>query len=488
MTSFEEYESMFVGGHWIAPTTSRRMRIESASTKALLATVPTASEEDVDRAVQAARTAVNKPGGWADWEPNRRAAVLVRLAEILERKGEQTATYVSAQNGMPISLSRQFEATLPAAALRYYASLVEEIPREELRPGIPFGSTLVRRNPVGVVAAIVPWNLPQILSMFKLAPALAVGCAVVLKPAPETVLDAYVLAQSVEEAGFPSGVVSIIPGDDETGSYLVSHPGVDKVSFTGSTAVGRRIAADCGQLLRPVTLELGGKSAAIILDDADLSGKAEQMFAASFINNGQTCFASTRILAPRSRYREIVDFYAAMADTAHVGDALEPSTQIGPLVSSGQRERVESYIEQGLRDGALLAAGGGRPKGLDEGWFVEPTIFYDVDNSTRIAQEEIFGPVLSIIPYSDDEDAIRLANASVYGLGGTVWSTDLSRALEISGKVKTGTIGINGYVPDMGAPFGGLKASGLGRELGPEGLQSYEYLQSVYQPDAQFGR
>jgi aldehyde dehydrogenase (NAD+) len=332
------------------------------------------------------------------------------------------------------------------------------------------------------VGAIVPWNYPQTLASFKYAPALAAGCTVVLKPSPETVLDSYLFADAVLAAGLPPGVINIVPGGRELGAYLVQHPDVDKVAFTGSTAAGRQIAEVCGRLLRPVSLELGGKSAGIILDDADLdlAKIGNDLFAATLVNNGQTCYASTRILAPRSRYDEVVDTIAAFASSLPVGDALDPGTLIGPLVSEAQRERVERYIAKGSSDGARLVTGGGRPAGLDAGWFVQPTVFADVDNSSVIAQEEIFGPVLSIIAYTDVDEAIAIANDSDYGLGGSVWTTDSQRAREVYRRVRTGAMGINSFLPDPAGPWGGVKNSGIGRELGPGAVAAYQQAKTIY--------
>jgi acyl-CoA reductase-like NAD-dependent aldehyde dehydrogenase len=290
------------------------------------------------------------------------------------------------------------------------------------------------------------------------------------------------VAEAAVEAGIPAGVINFVPAGREVGAYLVSHPGVDKISFTGSTAAGRSIGETCGRLLRPVTLELGGKSAAIVLDDADLdlATIGEKLFAATLLNNGQTCFLGTRVLAPRSRYAEVVEVFAALAGSLKVGDALDASTQIGPMASDRQRDRVEGYIAKGKAEGARVVVGGGRPAGQDRGWFVEPTIFADVDNNHTIAQEEIFGPVLSLIPYSDVDDAVRIANDSDFGLGGTVWTRDKERGLGVARRVQTGTIGVNTYLPDPTAPFGGVKASGLGRELGPESIGHYQQIQSIY--------
>jgi aldehyde dehydrogenase (NAD+) len=477
-----DYDRLFIGGQWLATTSTDRFHLTSASTEEPLGSVPEANEHDVDRAVAAARAAFDAPDGWAHWEPARRAAAIRSLANELEARAPEMARRVSSQNGMPINLSMRAEGPGPAGTLRYFASLAEQLGVEDVRAGIRGGTTIVLREPVGVVAAIAPWNFPQTLSVAKYGPALATGCTVVLKPSPETLLDAFLLAEAVAASEIPDGVLNIIPGGRELGAYLVSHPGIDKVAFTGSTVAGRHIAAACGALLRRVTLELGGKSAAIVLEDADLSSPEMQqsLFSATLANNGQACFISTRILAPRSRYAEIADLFGTMASSATVGDALDPRTQIGPLVSAQHRGRVEGYIQKGLDEGARLVTGGRRPSGLARGWFVEPTIFADVDNRSTIAQEEIFGPVLSLIAYDDEADAIRIANESRYGLAGTVWTSDIVHGQQIASQVKTGTIGVNRYLPDTGAPFGGVKDSGMGRELGPEGLGAYLEYKSVF--------
>jgi len=309
--------------------------------------------------------------------------------------------------------------------------------------------------------------------------ALVAGCTVVIKPAPETPLDSYLLADLIDEAGLPSGVVSIVPAGRETGEYLVSHPGVDKVAFTGSTAAGRRIGSICGQQLKRCSLELGGKSAAIILDDADLAATVGWLEMASLMNNGQACVAQTRILAPRSRYDETVDAVATMVGGLSVGDPADPVTQIGPLVARRQQDRVEDYILAGQDEGAKLVTGGSRASGRERGWYVAPTVFADVDPGMRIAREEIFGPVLSVIPYEDEEQAVRIANDSDYGLAGTVWTADAERGMQIARQVRTGTYGVNLYMIETCAPFGGYKASGIGRELGPEGLMGYLEYKSI---------
>jgi aldehyde dehydrogenase (NAD+) len=443
-----ETNELFIGGEWVAPQGNGRIDVVSPSTEEPIGPVPEGSDGDIDAAVRAARAALPE---WSGRPVEERVDALMRLAQALEARGEDTAQRVSMQNGMPISVSRQLEAVFPAVVARYYAGLIAETDLEEDRAGLLGGRIRVVRKPIGVVGAIVPWNYPQTLAMFKLAPALAAGCTIVMKPSPETVLDSLVLADAIVEAQIPAGVVSIVPAGREVGAYLVSHPGIDKIAFTGSTAAGRKIATTCGELLRPVTVELGGKSAAIVLDDADLSDAAEALF-------------------------------AGMAGALRLGDALDPETQIGPMVSARQRDRVEGYIEAGRAEGARVVAGGGRPADQDRGFFVEPTIFADVKNGHRIAREEIFGPVLSVIPYGTEEEALELANHNDLGLGGSVWTSDVARGEAVAKRVQTGTIGINSYRPDPAAPFGGLKDSGLGRELGPEGLVAYPQLQSIYRP------
>ena len=470
----------FIGGKFHDSTGSDTITVVSPTTEEPIGTAPDTTSEDLDRAVCAARQALSD-STWRDISPAERAALLHRFADSIESRAQETGAVVTAENGMPISLSVVAEGQGPATTLRYYADLARSTPQESERTSADGRSTtIVRREPVGVVAAIIPWNFPQSLTMFKLAPALAAGCSVVIKPAPETVLDAFQLADAAREAGLPPGVINVVTGGREIGAELVAHPGIDKVAFTGSTAAGRAIGEVCGRLLRPVTLELGGKSAAIVLDDADLTSVARGLSWASLLNNGQTCYLSSRILAPRSRYREVVDAVADLARSMPVGDPTDPSTRVGPLVSSAQRDRVESYIATGIREGATVAAGGGRPAGLDRGWFVEPTVFADLDNSATVAREEIFGPVLAVIPYDTVDDAVAIANDSDYGLGGTVWTTDPGRGLDIARRVQTGSIGINFFNLDIGAPFGGVKSSGLGKELGPEGFNAYVSLKSVY--------
>jgi betaine-aldehyde dehydrogenase len=334
-----------------------------------------------------------------------------------------------------------------------------------------------------VVAAITPWNVPLFLAAAKLSPALLSGSTVVFKPAPETPLDANVLAEIFAECGLPKGVLSVVPAGREVGEYLVNHPGVNKVSFTGSTAAGRKIGAACGANLKRVSLELGGKSAAILLDDVNLEESLPLMLPNAIMNNGEACISLTRILAPRDRYTEVTDALVELVRAMKVGDALDPSTEVGPLVAERQRDRVEEYIRIGQEEGAKVAVGGGRPTGLDTGWFVEPTVFVDVDNTMRIAQEEIFGPVLSVIPYDDDADAVRIANDSDYGLCGAVFSGDNDRGLGIARQVRTGTYMVNSSIPiDFSSPFGGYKSSGVGREFGEDGLELFLEKKTINLP------
>lgn len=447
-----------------------------AATEAVLGLGASASRGDIDDAVAAARRALP---GWRDTPPTDRAKALHRLADALEALAPHTSELCTRETGAPITYSRQANGFLPAVIFHYYAGLIDTLEIEEFRPSLA-GHTLVRREPIGVVAAVVPWNVPQLLAAMKLAPALAAGCTVVLKPAPETALDALAIAEAAEEAGVPPGVINVVPGGRAAGAHLVGHRDIAKVAFTGSTTTGRLIGQTCGQLTRPITLELGGKSAAIILDDAQLETTIQGLRTVSFGNNGQLCYASTRILAPRSRYGEFVDALAEMADDLVVGNPLDENVQIGPLVSSRQRQRVLNYIEMGKAEGARVVAGGGVPTGCRRGWYVAPTVFADVHNSARIARDEIFGPVLVVIPYESDREAIDIANDSEFGLAGSVWSSDEVRATLVAGAVQTGTIGINMYQPDLGAPFGGVKASGFGRELGPEGLAAYQTTKSIF--------
>jgi acyl-CoA reductase-like NAD-dependent aldehyde dehydrogenase len=471
----DERERLFVGGEWIAPSGGDVIDVISPHSEAPVARVAAASAADVDRAVAAARTAFDA-GPWPHLDPAERIAAIRRIAEAYGARRKEMAQLITTEMGAPISFSKFAQATLPLVLLNAFADLAERGVVEERRVG-HFGQEItVRKEPVGVVAAIVPWNMPQFLVVGKLAPALLAGCPIVIKPAPETPLDALLLAEVIEAAELPEGLVSILPGGREVGEALVAHPGVDKVSFTGSTAVGRQIAATCGQALKRVSLELGGKSAAIVLDDADPDMVAQGIKVAGLMNSGQACVAQTRVLVPAARAGEFVDAMVAMVDGLVVGDPAEPATEIGPLVAARQQERVRGYIESGQREGARLVTGGTElPDTVEQGWYIRPTLFADVDNGMQIAREEIFGPVLSVIPYeAGDDQAVAIANDSDYGLSGSVWTADAERGMATARRVRAGTFGVNEpYSMDPWAPFGGMKASGIGRELGQEGLESY---------------
>ncbi|MGI6870594.1 aldehyde dehydrogenase [Amycolatopsis sp. 3B14] len=471
-------EHLLVDGRPVPATGAERVTLVNPATEEVLGSVPVASASDVDTAVRSASAALAS-AQWRKLGPADRAALLRRLAELIESRAGELAALISRQNGMPVKMARWGNAFGAAAAYRYYADLVEGIAEEEDRPGQP-AHAVVRREPVGVVGIIAPWNGPQILVAWKLAPALAAGCTAVLKPAPETSLDAHWLAEAVLEAGFPPGVLNVVTGGRDTGMALVEHPLVAKVAFTGSTAAGREIAAACGAALKPVTLELGGKSAAILLDDADLdafSGQAARLCAP---NSGQVCYSCTRVLAPEDRYDSVVDAVVAGMRAARLGDPADRGTDFGPLVSARQLDRVAGYVETGRREGAEVVLGGSRPSGFPRGFFYAPTVFRGVHNRMTIAREEIFGPVVVVIPYRGEDEAVEIANDSEYGLGGSVFTADPGRGMDVARRVETGTIGINGYDLSMAAPFGGYKASGLGRELGPEGLTPYYAVKSIY--------
>jgi len=472
-----EYDRLFIGGEWLPSAGAETIDVINPATEEVIGHAPHASAADVDRAVAAAREAFDH-GDWPRLALEERVAALERIRDIYATRLDQVADVITAEMGSPRTFSRALQTPLVVALIDYYLELARSFPFEEVRGAIA-GTALVIREPVGVVAAISPWNAPQVTTVAKLIPALLAGCTVIVKPAPETPIDGLMLAEVCEQAGLPPGVLSVLPAGREIGEYLVTHAGVDKVAFTGSTAAGRRIASLCGQDLRRVTLELGGKSAAILLDDADLDAAVEGMRMLSLANSGQICANHTRVIVPETRQREIVERMVAMLEEMPVGDPTDPVTEVGPLATARQRERVEGYIAAGRSEGATLAHGGSRPTHLSAGWYVEPTIFTGVDNGMRIAREEIFGPVLAVIPYGDIGEAIEIANDSSYGLSGGVWSGEPGRALEVARRIRTGQVSVNGAPGGMQAPFGGFKQSGLGRELGPEGLQSFLETKSV---------
>jgi aldehyde dehydrogenase (NAD+) len=471
-------DNLFIGGQLRPAHSTARVPVINPATEEPFASIPDADAVDVDDAVIAAARAF-RDSGWAQLAPAERASCLRRLAGLIEGRAEELGRLVTAQNGMPLANSIAGNGAATGRYYRYFAGLANDLEPETERTGN--GSrTIVRQEPVGVVALIVPWNGPQGSIAWKLAPALAAGCTAVVKPAPETSLDSYILAELVTEAGIPPGVVNIITGGREAGATLVSHPGIDKVAFTGSTAAGRKVALACAEQFKRVTLELGGKSAAVLLDDVDLDAFTPFVASACAPFSGQICRALTRVLAPRSRYDEVVDAVAGAMGELTVGDPLDPDTRLGPLVSARQRARVEDYMRSGHEEGAQVVLGGGRPAGFETGYYVEPTVFADVDNQMRIAREEIFGPVLAVIGFDDDDDAIRLCNDSDYGLGGAIFTSDADRGLALARRVQSGSVGVNHYALPIDAPFGGVKNSGIGRELGPEGLAAYLEAKAIY--------
>lgn len=480
-SSITEYDTLFIGGKWTAPSTDRVIEVHSPATGEYVGKVPLAAKGDVDAAVAAARTAFDS-GPWPSTPPAERAAVIAAAIKLMEERKDQFTALLGAETGQPPLSVETMHWMSSLGALNFFAGpAADEVSWEEVRTGA-YGQTIVRREPIGVVGAIVAWNVPLFLAVNKLGPALLAGCTVVLKPAAETPFSANLLAQAFADAGLPEGVLSVVPGGAETGQALTSNPDVDIFSFTGSSAVGKEIGKRAADLLKPCTLELGGKSASIVLEDVDLASAIPMLVFSGIMNTGQACVAQTRILAPRSRYEEVVEAVKNFVTALPVGLPDDPGAQIGSLISEKQRERVEGYIAKGIEEGARLVCGGSRPAGLDSGFFVEPTVFADVDNSMTIAQEEIFGPVLSIIAYGTEDDAVAIANDSVYGLAGSVWTSDVPRGIEIANKIRTGTYGINWYAFDPCCPFGGFKNSGIGRENGKEGVEHFTQQKSVLMP------
>ena len=475
-----QYDKLFIGGKWVEPSTSDVVEVFSPATGEKVGQVPLAAEADVDAACAAARKAFDD-GPWPTTPPAERAAVIGRAVKLLEDRADLFKHLLKLETGQPPTIIDMMQYGASLSTLQYYAGAADKFTWNDLRDGI-YGQTLVTREPIGVVGAVVAWNVPLFLAVNKLGPALLAGCTVVLKPAAETPLSTNALAEVFAEAGLPEGVLSVVPGGVETGRALTANPELDKFTFTGSSAVGKEIGKLAAEKLKPCTLELGGKSAAIILEDADLDSTLPMLVFSGLMNSGQACVGQTRILAPRSRYGEVVEKLAAAAAAMQVGLPDDPASMVGPLISEKQRERVEGYIKKGVEEGARIVTGGGRPEGLDGGWFVQPTVFADVDNSMTIAQEEIFGPVLAIIPFDTEEDAIRIANDSAYGLAGSVFTTDFPKAVEIAKKIRTGTYAVNMYAFDPGAPFGGYKNSGIGRENGPEGIEEYCEPKSILLP------
>ncbi|WP_127503026.1 aldehyde dehydrogenase [Actinoplanes solisilvae] len=474
-------DKLFLGGVWTAPSDPELMDVVSPHDQSVLGRVAQARPADIDRAVAIARDAFDN-GPWPRTPPAERIAVLRRYNELREKRAEEIARVTAEENGSALWFCRAGQPGLTRQANSFLKAAEEFGWKETLTPSDPSAPfrSVVRRTPVGVVAAIIPWNSPFSAANAKIIPALLAGNTVVLKVSPENTLAMNILAELVTEAGVPAGVLSVLPADRETSEHLVRHPDIDKIAFTGSTRAGRRIASLAGEQLKRVSLELGGKSAVILLPDTDLAAAVRGLKFGTMLNNGESCIAQTRILVPRSRHGEVVDALRDMVATAVVGDPLDPSTFIGPMVRADQQQRVRDYIDLGVAEGATLVTGGAQiPAGLEKGYYVTPTLFSDVDNDMTIAREEIFGPVLSAIAYDDEDDAVRIANDSEYGLSGGVWSADPAHALDVARRIRTGTVTINGAPIGFDGPFGGFKTSGIGREYGAVGLGQYTEYQTV---------
>jgi acyl-CoA reductase-like NAD-dependent aldehyde dehydrogenase len=467
-------ERFFIGGQWVAACGKETIDVHNAGTGEVMGRVPAGTEKDVDAAVKAARGALQS---WSELPAGERAQYLEKISANLKARADELARTIAQEVGMPLKMAGRIQAGLPIANFANYAKLVREFAFESR-----VGNSLVVREPVGVVGAITPWNYPLHQIALKVAPALAAGCTVVLKPSEVAPFNAFMLAEAAEAAGSPKGVFNLVTGfGPVAGEALVKHPDVDMVSFTGSTRAGKRISELAAQSVKRVALELGGKSASVILDDADLATAVRSTVNGCYLNSGQTCTALTRMLVPQDKYEEAASIAAEVAKGFTVGDPLAESTKLGPLTSKAQLERVRSYIRKGLDEGAELVAGGAEPpEGVPAGGFyVRPTVFGKVRNNMAIAQEEIFGPVLAIIPYKDEEDAVRIANDTVYGLAGAVWSRDEARAQRVARRIRAGQVDVNGGAFNMNAPFGGFKQSGHGREAGVYGLEEFLEYKSL---------
>ncbi|MDQ6648534.1 MAG: aldehyde dehydrogenase family protein [Actinomycetota bacterium] len=473
MADVQVRDSFYVDGGWRKSSGDEVIEVVNPATEQVIATVPAGTAADVDSAVAAARAAFP---AWASTGVEERAKYLSRIQEALAARQDEIAAVITAELGAPNKLAKGIQAGLPIAVFGSYAAMLADYAFEER-----VGNSLVVREPIGVVAAITPWNYPLEQVARKVAPALAAGCTIVLKPSEVAPLAAYLLAEVLDEVGLPAGVFNLVTGyGPVVGEAMAAHPEVDMVSFTGSGAAGRRVSEVAAATVKRVALELGGKSANVILADADLTKAVKIGVANAFLNSGQTCTAWTRMLVPAAMHDEIVELATTTAAAYTVGDPTDDATRLGPVVSSAQLDRVRGYIEKGIAEGAQLMTGGAEaPEGLERGYYVRPTVFAGVRPDMTIAQEEIFGPVLSILPYDDEDDAVAIANGTIYGLAGAVWSADQDHAVEVARRLRTGQVDINGGKFNPVAPFGGYKQSGNGRELGTFGLDEFLEVKSL---------
>ncbi len=481
VATMDEQTTIFIDNEHVTAETADRIQVINPATEEIIGSAPDCGPADIDAAVASSVAAFN--GEWRTWTPDDRVEALSRFSQAIQARTQEFADVITAEVGTPTTQSMMMQVFASTMVLDQYVNIGKNYAWQEQRQGSLGQKVLINRQPVGVCAGIVPWNVPLFIAAMKLGPVIATGSTMILKTAPETPLHGRLIGECAKEAGIPAGVINVVSADRTGSEYLVRHPNIDKVSFTGSALTGSIVAGICGEQIKRCTLELGGKSAAIVLDDVDLDAVMGDLVMSGMLNTGQACGAQTRILVPRTRYDEITEALGAAVSALPYGDPTDPEMVLGPLVAKRQHEKVGGYLQAGKDAGAVAVTGGNLASQFEKGYFVEPTVFRDVTNDMTIAREEIFGPVLSCIAYDTVEDAIRISNDSDYGLSGSVWTTDLDRAADIAGQIRTGVVAVNSAaILDMASPFGGFKKSGIGRELGPEGFGPFTEIQSVLLP------
>ena len=474
-------DTIFIDNELVVAKASERIEVINPATEAVIGSAPDCGPADIDAAVASSVAAFN--GEWRTWTPDERVEALARFSQAIQARAQEFADIITAEVGTPATQSMMMQVFASTMVLDNYVNAAKNYSWQEQRQGSLGQKVLINRQPVGVCAGIVPWNVPLFIAAMKLGPVIATGSTMVLKTAPETPLHGHLIGQCAAEAGLPPGVVNVVSADRVGSEYLVRHPSIDKVSFTGSALTGGIVASICGEQIKRCTLELGGKSAAIILDDVDLDAVMNDLVMSGMLNTGQACGAQTRILVPSGRYDEITEALGAAVGALPYGDPTDPDMVLGPLVAGRQHEKVGGYLQAGKDEGAVAVTGGNLATQFDKGYYVEPTVFRDVTNDMKIAREEIFGPVLSCIKYDTVDEAIAISNDSDFGLSGSVWTQDYDRAADIAGQIRTGVVAVNSAaILDMASPFGGFKKSGIGRELGPEGFGPFTEIQSVLLP------